>query len=49
VDIRLDISLQEAFRHAKPLAACCDGTQPLENARIDLHAPGVMISASPAG
>jgi hypothetical protein len=26
-----------------------DGTQPLENARIDLHAPGVMISASPAG
>ena len=44
VDIRLDILLQEAFRHAKPVGAWGDGAQALEHAGIDVSAPGVLVS-----
>jgi catalase len=46
VDIRLDVLLQEAFRHAKPLAAWGDGGQALTRAGIDVGAPGVLVSNS---
>ena len=44
VDIRLDILLQEAFRHAKPIGAWGDGVQVLDHAGIDISAPGVLVS-----
>jgi catalase len=43
-DVRLDILLQEMFRHAKPLGAWGDGVKALERAGIDPAAPGVLVS-----
>jgi catalase len=46
-DVRLDILLQEMFRHAKPLGAWGDGVKALERAGIDPAAPGVLVSRTP--
>ncbi len=43
-DPRLVLLLQEAFRHAKPLAAWGDGTQLLRTAGIELDAPGLVVA-----
>ncbi len=43
VDIRLDILLQEMFRHAKPVGAWGNGSDVLRHAGIALDAPGVLV------
>jgi catalase len=42
-DPRLDVLLQEVFRHCKVLGALGDGVAVLEAAGIDTAAPGVLI------
>jgi catalase len=44
VDIKLDVLLQEVFRHAKPVGAWGDGVQCLERAGIPTDAPGVSVA-----
>jgi catalase len=43
-DIKLTVLLQEAFRHAKVLAAWGDGAEALDTAGIDTTAPGILLS-----
>jgi catalase len=43
-DVKVNLLLQEAFRHCKALGAWGDGDQLLTNAGIDLTAPGVIVS-----
>ncbi|MBV9870854.1 MAG: catalase [Frankiaceae bacterium] len=44
-DQRVSLLLQEMFRHCKAIGAWGDGTTALENAAIDLEAPGVLTAA----
>jgi len=46
-DVKLDVLLQEMFRHAKPIAAWGDGADVLEAAGIDVEAPGIIVSSTP--
>jgi catalase len=43
-DIKVELLVQEAFRHCKTLAAWGDGAQLFETAGLDLTAPGVVVS-----
>ncbi len=42
VDVKLTVLLQELFRHCKTIAAWGDGSQVLQDAGIDLAAPGIL-------
>ena len=44
VDIKLDVLLQEVFRHAKPIGAWGDGVQCLQRAGIPVDAAGVLVA-----
>ncbi|MBG0561089.1 catalase [Actinoplanes aureus] len=46
LDLQLNILLQEAFRHAKPIGAVGDGERLLLTAGIDPAAPGVLRAKS---
>jgi catalase len=43
-DVKVNLLLQEAFRHCKALGAWGDGAELLHNAGLDITAPGVMVS-----
>jgi catalase len=43
-DIKVDLLVQEAFRHCKALGAWGDGAQLFENAGLDIAATGVTVS-----
>jgi catalase len=43
-DIKVNLLVQEAFHHCKTLGAWGNGTQLLENAGLDISAPGVIVS-----
>jgi catalase len=43
-DVKVDVLLQEAYRHCKPIAAWGDGAQLLADAGLDTSAPGVLLS-----
>jgi len=45
-DVKLDVLLQEMFRHAKPIAAWGDGADALAAAGIDVKAPGIIVSST---
>jgi catalase len=42
-DVKLEVMLQEAFRHCKPLGAWGDGVAVLEAAGIDPDAAGILV------
>ncbi len=44
-DVRVDVLLQETYRHCKAIAAWGDGQDLLTAAGIDVEAPGVLVSA----
>lgn len=43
-DVKVDVLLQEVYRHCKAIAAWGDGKDLLSAAGIDLTAPGVLVS-----
>ena len=47
-DVKLTVLLQEAFRHCKPLGGWGDGGDVLNDAGIDVTAPGILLGG-PAG
>jgi catalase len=46
-DVKVNLLLQEAFRHCKAIGAWGDGAQLLDNAGLDTTAPGVTVSDTP--
>ena len=45
LDVKLTVLLQEAFRHCKSLGGWGDAGVVLQDAGIDVDAPGVLIAA----
>ncbi len=48
VNLKLDVLLQEAFRHGKAIAAWGTGEQVLLDAGVDLTAPGIVTADKPS-